>query len=94
MTHAKQCQQDSLEEEEECLRQEEDRPVITTLDSVESGVQAEGNEDLETEGGQAEALGESQVEEQCPEGSEIADQMEESQAEMPGENQVEEQGTE
>ena len=61
VTCAKQHQQDALEEER--LRQEQDGPVITTLDSVNSGVQAEGTEDLETEEGQAEAPGDNQVEE-------------------------------
>ena len=67
VTHARQHQQDTLEEEEH-LRQELDGPVFTMLDSVNSGVQAEGTEDLETKEGQAEAPGENQVEEQCPEG--------------------------
>ena len=93
VTHSRQCQQDTLKEEEH-LRQEQDGPVITMLDSVDSGVQAEGTEDLETVEGQAEAPGENQMEEQHPEGSEIADQTEEGQAEMPGENQVEEPFTE
>ena len=41
VTRARQRQQDALEEEE-CLRQEQDGPVINMLDSVDSGVQAEG----------------------------------------------------
>ena len=76
MTHARQCQQDALEEEER-LRQEQDRPVITTLDSVNSGVQVEGTEDLETKEGQAEVPGENQVKKQCTEGSVMADPTEE-----------------
>ena len=59
VTQARQRQQDALEEEH--LRQEQDRPVITTLDSVNSGVQAEGTEDHKTEEGQAEMPGENQV---------------------------------
>ena len=47
VTHARQCQQDTLEEEEH-LWQEQDVPVITMLDSVDHGEQAEGAEDLET----------------------------------------------
>ena len=45
-------------------------------------------EDFKTEEGQAEAPGENLLEEQCPEGSEIADWTEEGQVLMPGENQV------
>ena len=41
VTHTRQYQQNALEEEER-LRQEQDRPVIITLDSVNSGVQVEG----------------------------------------------------
>ena len=57
VTHARQCQQYALKEEE-CLRQEQDGPVITRLDSVDSGEKAEGTEDLEPEEGQADVLGE------------------------------------
>ena len=89
VTRARQRQQDALEDEEH-LRQEQDGAVITMLDSVDSGVQAEGTEDLETEEGKAEVPGGNQR----PEGSEIADQTENGQAEMLGENQVEEQCTE
>ena len=76
VTYARQCQQDALEEEGN-LRQEQDRPIITMLDSVDHGEQAEGAEDNETEEGQAEAPGMSQVEEQCTEAFEIADQTKE-----------------
>ena len=75
VTQARQHQQDTLEEER--LRKEQDGLVITMLDSVDSGVQAEGTEDLETKQGQAEAPGENQVEEQGTEGSVTADLTEE-----------------
>ena len=75
VTHARQHQQDVLEEE--LLRQEQDGPVITTLDSVNSGVQAEGTEDPETEEGQAKMPRENQVEEQFTEGSMMAYQTKE-----------------
>ena len=80
MTRARQCQQDVLEEKER-LRQEEDGPVITTLDSVDHGEQMEGAENLETKEGQAEVPGVSPVEKQCTEGCEIVEQTEEFGAE-------------
>ena len=68
VTHARQCQQDALEEEE-CMRQEQDGPVISGLDPVNSGVQVKGTIDLMTEEGQAEAPEGSQVEERETEGA-------------------------
>ena len=47
VTHARQHQPDALEEEER-MRQEQDRPVISALNPVNSGAQAEGTEDLMT----------------------------------------------
>ena len=55
VAHAKQCQQDAFEEEER-LRQEKDGPLISALDPVDSGVQAEGTEDFMTKEGQARCL--------------------------------------
>ena len=80
VTCARQCQRDAFEEEE-CLRQKQDRPVVTTIDSVDHREQAEGAEDFEIKKGQAEAPGVSQVKEQCTERSEMVDWTQEFGAE-------------
>ena len=45
------------------MKQEHDKPVISALDPVNSGVQAEGTKDLMTKEGLADAPGVSQLEE-------------------------------
>ena len=92
VTHAQLLQQTALKEEE-CLKQEHDRAILTELYPVDDRTQAEGTE-LAAEEDPAEASGEDQMGERGAEGLKEEDQPKEYPAEASGEDQVEEQSTE